>query len=302
MTEIIGLAMAVLAALTVPGAALADDIPGKLASGLFNPELDARLFLKHEPWLLYAEIYDSWQTDSRNQRSVTLGTYYRLLDNLKVGAFYLGQQGVRHDEDWQQGSDGVWHWADTRSRLENVLVLDASPRAELEFLPGTHWVGELKARYFYNFTESDSRQALVLRPGLTYFWLRDGQPFLNFFLQYEMWFPLGFGSKTIYETWAYLGAPLSSYKCGAAGGLRGVQPAVLEQHPIVHAADRQLLRGGRRLGCDRPFWPYFSSGSEHHGETSQHPRAGSQLDRGSDPRLPLFITICGRLIPPRGSQ
>jgi hypothetical protein len=184
-------------------AALDPTIPVRLPSGA-EPEGVVRALLKHEPWVLSAELYDSWQTDGRNERSVMLGTYYRLLDNLKVGAFYLAEEGVRHDEDWVKGPDDIWGWANTNSRLENVLVLDASPRLELGFLPGRNWVGELKARYFYDFF--DSQQMLTLRPGLTYFWLRDGQPFLNFFLQYEMWFPLGFGQKTLYETWAYLGA------------------------------------------------------------------------------------------------
>jgi len=198
-----GVLMQLAAFATGSVAFAAGNIPGNLPSGT-EPEITARFFLKHEPWLLYAEVYDSWQTDSRNQRSVLLGSYYRLADNLKVGAFYLAQEGDRHDEDWIKGADGTWQWANTNSRLENLFVLDASPRLMLGFLPGERWVGELKTRYFYNFF--DSEQSLVLRPGLTYFWLKGGAPFLDFFLQYEMWFPLNFGHKTIYEDWAYLGA------------------------------------------------------------------------------------------------
>jgi hypothetical protein len=179
------------------------NIPANLPTGI-EPEVTARLFLKHEPWLLYAEVYDSWQTDSRNERSVMVGSYYRLLDNLKVGAFYLAQTGARHDDDWFKDANRNWQWTDTSSRLENLFVLDASPRAMLSFLPGEHWVGELKARFIYN--TFDNERSLVLRPGLTYFWLRGGAPFLDFFLQYEVWLPLNFGHKSIYEDWAYLGA------------------------------------------------------------------------------------------------
>lgn len=185
-------------------AAFADgNIPNPLASGV-EPEATLRLFVKHEPWLLYAEAYGSWQTDNRAYRSILVGSYYRLFDNLKVGAFYMGQQGARHDDDWIKGSDGVWQWANTNSRYESVIVLDASPRASLSFLPGKNWVGELKTRYLFDFY--DSLQTLVVRPGLTYFWLKGEQPFMSFFLQDEMWFPLNFGSKTIYENWSYLGA------------------------------------------------------------------------------------------------
>lgn len=212
-------AVGVLLLLQTQAAWAGGNVPSNLPYGV-EPEATLRVFGKYEPWLLLAEVYDSSQTDGRENRSVMLGSYYRLLDNLKVGAFYRAEEGVRHDEDWVK-TNGSWGWVDTNGRVENELILDASPRAELSFLPGAHWVGELKTRYLYDFFDSD--QYLIVRPGLTYFWLREGEPFINFFLQYELWFPLNFGEKTVYETWAYLGALYhldDQVQLGAYGALK----------------------------------------------------------------------------------
>jgi hypothetical protein len=133
--------------------------------------------------------------------SVTLGGYYRVLKNLKVGAFYRLQDGAHHDDDWVD-TNGVWGWQDTSARLENILMLDVSPRFLLGFLPGRNWVFMLKGRYEYNFF--NNYQSIMARPELTYFWIQDRVPILNVSLSYEMYFPLNFGSTLLYDAWPYL--------------------------------------------------------------------------------------------------
>jgi hypothetical protein len=133
--------------------------------------------------------------------SVTLGGYYRVLKNLKVGAFYRLQDGAHHDDDW--GSiNGPWVWQDTSRRLENILMLDVSPRFLLDFLPGRSWVLMLKGRYEYNLF--NNYQSIMARPELTWFWIQDRVPILNVALAYEMYFPLNFGSTLLYQAWPYL--------------------------------------------------------------------------------------------------
>ena len=61
-------------------------------------------------------------------RGLTAGTYLRLHKNLKAGAFYRIQQGARQDDDWIEPVADVWEWVDSRSRIEQVLILDVSPR------------------------------------------------------------------------------------------------------------------------------------------------------------------------------
>jgi hypothetical protein len=134
--------------------------------------------------------------------SVTLGGYYRLFKNLKVGAFYRLQDGAHHDDDWVSDGIGNWGWQDTSGRLENILMLDASPRVMLDFLPGRNWVFMLKGRYMYNFF--NGYQTIMARPELTYFWIQDRVPILNVSLSYEMYFPLNFGSTLLYEAYPYL--------------------------------------------------------------------------------------------------
>ncbi len=133
--------------------------------------------------------------------SATIGAYYRVLRNLKIGAFYRLQDGAHHDDDWVNPG-GNWGWQDTSGRLENILMLDVSPRFLLDFLPGRNWVFMLKGRYEYNLF--NNLQSIMARPELTWFWVQDRVPILNVSLSYEMYFPLNFGSTLLYQAWPYL--------------------------------------------------------------------------------------------------
>jgi hypothetical protein len=135
-------------------------------------------------------------------RSLTAGTYIRLLKNLKAGAFYRVQQGARHDDDWIELSGGGWEWVDSRNRSEHVLILDVSPRFLLDFLPGANWVFAAKNRYQYN--TFNGQHSLLVRPGLTYFILRSREPLLNLSLNYGLYIPLNFGETFLYEHGPYL--------------------------------------------------------------------------------------------------
>jgi hypothetical protein len=149
------------------------------------------------------EIEGRWEDEPTVFRyhAVTIGAYYRLIRNLKVGAFYRLQRGMRHDDDWVFLDPG-YNWAETKDRSENVLILDASPRFLLDFLPGRNWVFMLKARYLYN-TFND-QQTVTLRPGITYFLMKDRRPLINFSFSYELYLPLNYGSSTVYAQWPYL--------------------------------------------------------------------------------------------------
>jgi hypothetical protein len=136
-------------------------------------------------------------------RALTLGGYWRLHRNLKLGAFYRLQFGVRHDDDWVALNPG-WAWRDTRERAEHVLILDASPRFGLDFLPGRDWVFMFKARYLYN--TFNAQQSVLLKPGLSWFLLIDRQPVLNLSLSYEVYLPLNFGGTLVYQHYPYLNA------------------------------------------------------------------------------------------------
>jgi len=159
-------------------------------------------------------------------RSLTLGPYRRIHKNVKVGAFYRFQQGARHDDDWIQpppATPDVWDWRDTRDRGEHLFILDATPRVELPFLPGESWVLALKGRYLYN--TFNAQHTLQLKPGLTYFWMKGMDPFLNLFLNYELYLPLNYGVSRVYETWLYAGALYHAserVKVGAYGAFKKV--------------------------------------------------------------------------------
>jgi len=135
-------------------------------------------------------------------RGLTAGAYLRLHKNFKAGAFYRIQQGARHDDDWIEPTAGVWKWVDSRDRAEQVLILDVSPRFLFDFLPGQNWVFTVKNRYLYNIY--NSQHTLMVRPGLSYFLIRNREPLFTFSLNYGFYIPLNFGETFFYEHEPYL--------------------------------------------------------------------------------------------------
>jgi len=193
-------------------------------SRVMEYEANLRAFVKKGKIDYFGEIKGRWEDEDSEfrYRSFTLGPYYRVHKNVKIGAFYRFQLGARHDDDWVQ-PPSLWDWKDSRKRGEHVFILDATPRAQLSFLPGENWVLALKTRYLYNTFNKQS--TLKLRPGLTYFWLKGLDPFMNFFLQYEVYLPLNYGESSIYETWLYAGTlyhATEHVKIGGFGALRNV--------------------------------------------------------------------------------
>ena len=134
--------------------------------------------------------------------ALTAGAYLRVHDNLKVGAFYRVQRGARHDDDWIAIGGGGWEWIDSRQRLEHLALVDVTPRLLLDFIPGRNWVGALKAHYHYN--TFNNHHTLLVRPCLTYFWLRNREPVLNVSANYGLYLPLNFGETPLYEHTPYL--------------------------------------------------------------------------------------------------
>jgi hypothetical protein len=141
----------------------------------------------------------------RFHESLTLGGYYRVLKNLKVGALYRLQAGAHHDNDWivNPSPPPGWVWRDTSLRFEHLLMLDVSPRFLLDFLPGRNWVLLLKGRFIYN-PSYENELSIMARPELSWFWVQDRVPILNVSLSYQLYFPLNFGTPPLYQSYPYL--------------------------------------------------------------------------------------------------
>jgi hypothetical protein len=176
------------------------------AQGEVELQSRAQLVAKVGAWDVLAELMGKLHdtvTPLRSYESVTVGGYYRLIPNLKVGALARVQAGGRHDDDVIANlTTNQWDWNDTSSRLEGVLMLDVSPRFKLDFLPGANWVLMLKSRYLYN--TWNGQMSIMARPELTWFWIQDRDPFVNVSLSYELYFPLNFGGTPIYQSYPYL--------------------------------------------------------------------------------------------------
>jgi len=172
--------------------------------GVVELETHGRLFVDLDKLDPFVEVAGRWEDKDFQfrYRAVTLGAYYRVLDNLKVGAFYRLQAGARHDDDWIEPQVGVWEWVDSRDRYENVLILDASPRFLLKQLPGENWVVMVKNRYQFN--TYNMQQSLMVRPALTYFWMRERKPVLNITASYEAVFSVNYGDSLFYYRAPYI--------------------------------------------------------------------------------------------------
>jgi hypothetical protein len=195
--------VALIAATALPAAAQHVPI---FPDGTVELQTRAQLVANIGSWDALAELAGKlYDLDSplRSFESVTVGGYYRVVPNLKVGALARLQAGARHDDDVIANfTSNQWDWNDTSRRLEGVLMLDATPRFKLGFLPGSDWVLMIKGRYLYN--TWNGQMSIMTRPELTWFWLVDRDPFLNISLSYELYFPLNFGTTTIYQSYPYL--------------------------------------------------------------------------------------------------
>ncbi|MCR4297050.1 MAG: hypothetical protein NUW21_16080 [Elusimicrobia bacterium] len=167
-----------------------------------------------------ADLTHRWQFEGlRPRRSLMLGAYGRAHRHLKLGVFYRVQTGARHDDDWTNDTAGAWFWRPTSNRPENILVLDATPRASL----GGSFVGSLKVRWERNFFNGQS--SLKLEPEVAWFWLEGLRPRATVFLRHGTYIPLDFGTGSFYERWWYVGGlwhPAPSVSVGPSVALRDV--------------------------------------------------------------------------------
>ncbi len=196
---------ALLLLLMLPAAAaFAQRVP-TIDQGLVDLQARTQIVANFGSFDALAEVLGQYRTDENalGFHDVTVGGYYRVLPNLKVGAFYRLQAGARHDDTVVESTAAAgWGWADTSTQLENLFMLDVSPRFLLPFLPGGNWVFMLKGRFIYSTYENE--MSIMARPELTWFWMRDRMPLLNVSASYEMYFPLNFGSTLIYQSYPYL--------------------------------------------------------------------------------------------------
>ena len=172
-------------------------------NGNNDTEFTTRVLYIKEKWTPIAEIFGTDQTQDQKYRAVLLGSYYRFHENIRAGLFYKRQYGFRHNADWVDDPVLGWRWRNTNNRGEDLAIFDLSPRILLPFLPGDGWTFDFKTRYEYNFFNNN--QYLRFVPTLTYFWIRNDSPFINFYLQAEQTFPLNFDSEGPTEKWLYLG-------------------------------------------------------------------------------------------------
>ncbi len=170
----------------------------------FNPDWTVRLFEKWDNWTPMLEYQGNHIQGLPLTQTVTLGSYNNAIEGFRWGIFYRRLAGWRYEEDLFKDANG-WQWKDSSRRAEDQLVVDVTPRAAWTFLPGENWLGEFKLRW-YQTLENPHRATLSMRPGVNYAWLRQDQPFINFYLQYEVLVPVNYAQSLLSAQWAYIGS------------------------------------------------------------------------------------------------
>lgn len=243
----VGLLLALLAA----GPAAAQPVATVAHGRPVEFEGSLRAFGKSARWEPMGEFVGRLQFEGRRpMRSLMLGTYHKDAAWLKTGAFVRFQSGMRHDDDWAQRVDGFWEWRDTTDRNETVLVLDATPRAKLSWLPGGNWLGLLKTRYEHN--TFNGQNLIKLQPELSWFWMRGLVPKAHFALRYEADLAVGFGRQALREQWVYASALWHS-----PGGLVVGPTAALREGVFETSSDFASQSGGRSY---RALWRSYVLG------------------------------------------
>lgn len=200
-----GAAAAFAVALLLAAAVRAGATPAAPESGGRRPEYESaqRLFGRAGPLEPMGEAVERWQYDGlRPYNSLMLGSYARVERHLKLGAFYRLEHGARHDDDFGPDPAKHWRWQETYGRPESSVILDASPRVELPFLPGRTWVASAKLRFEHDFFNGEN--VLRLAPELAWFWMNGLSPRATIFLRQETALPLNFGETKIWQRWYYL--------------------------------------------------------------------------------------------------
>lgn len=169
------------------------------------PQADIRLFINAQRFSFLFETTGRAGTDGVKSVLGTIGSYFQPWDFLRVGLFYRKQWGTRQDADWVwSDTANNWVWTNVNGRSDDILIADVTPRALIPYLPGKDWVGELRTRYEYS-TLARSH-TLLLRPGVRYFLLDDGNPTWQFYGTFEARLGLNYGRSLLNETSTYLGA------------------------------------------------------------------------------------------------
>jgi hypothetical protein len=198
--------LALAAALALAAsAARADAIPAAPRGRPLEYEADESVFANAGFFEPVAEGTERWQYNRQlPYKELLVGSYARVERHLKLGAFYGLQYGARHNDDWGQTPSGGWGWRNTIGRPESLLILDATPRTQLSFLPGGNWTASLKTRYEYDLYNRE--ETLKLEPELAWFWMDGLTPRATFFLRYQTYLALNFADAPVYERWWYVAA------------------------------------------------------------------------------------------------
>lgn len=161
--------------------------------------LEFRLLKKYRRYIFLAETKGRKEVLGNDYAQILFGSYYRITKRLRTGLFIQNEQGQRFDEDWRSKS-GRWGWQNISGRWDFSSVGDLTYNDKIS----NNLVWELKTRLYYY--HSRNIVQLRVRPGIRYFHLKFGRPEWQLFLENEVYLPLNYGDRSIYENWFYLGS------------------------------------------------------------------------------------------------
>lgn len=164
-------------------------------SGIENG-LDLRLLKAIDQFVLTTEAKARNELSDRDYFSILLGSYYRFNNKFRLGLFSQAEQGLLWEESWKKKNK--WKW-DQDYTWDYSTVIDATYSNKFS----SNLIWEVKNRIHYY--HEKERLLWKLRPALKYFFIEDGRPSWVTYSMVEIYTPINYGKRTVYEYWFYNG-------------------------------------------------------------------------------------------------
>jgi hypothetical protein len=146
------------------------------------------------------EVMNGTRYKDRNSSKLLVGSYYRFDGKQRLGLFYSQQKGLRHSEDWDL-KNSKWFWKDTSQRTEELY--DITYTKKIRHI-GKPLIYNLNSTYQIN--KNFGFSTLILKPGIQYFFQRDGLIKYSLKLDLPLYFAMNYDDENLYKKGLYLAA------------------------------------------------------------------------------------------------
>ena len=175
-----------------------DHIPQK-EKDHFGGGVGFRIFKNIKKVNIKLETESGSRYTSQSYSLSRFGFSYKLLNGLKLGAYYSYNKGLRHQDDWIV-KNGKWLWDDTSNRVERLSEIKlVYKRRSSELSTNLFGIESL-----YQSNSFNGQSILKINPFIQKFVLSSGRPNWSFKISLPIYIPLNFDSEFLYKKGLYV--------------------------------------------------------------------------------------------------